>query len=75
MCSGESDTNLLKRGLTMYSIKALTRESDSDSAEHETFTNANGPAVYAKCDWKPDEPVCKTPSKEEVDGERNVQML
>ena len=65
--SGESDTNLLKRGLTMYSIKALTRESDWEDGE--TSTNANGPAVSARCDWRPDEPVCKTPTKEEIDGE------
>ena len=73
MClySGESDTNLLKRGLTMYSIKALTRESDWD----ETFTNANGPAVYAKCDWRPDEPVCKMPNQKEVDEVHRGSLL
>ena len=56
----------MKRGLTMYSIKALTRESDSD---YNVYTNANGPAVHAKCDWKPDEPVCNKATNLMKDGE------
>ena len=58
----------------MYSIKALTRESDWEDGE-ETFTNANGPAVYARCDWRPDEPVCKTPTREEIDGEHTRSII
>ena len=50
----------------MYSIKALTRESDSD---YNVYTNANGPAVHAKCDWKPDEPVCNKATNLMKDGE------